>query len=148
MYAVAIQECFLGPAQHLARHIGHAWDGGVGQQVGVLGQRSRIAGQIATVIADALEIGVHLHGHDEHPEVGGYGRVQCQNALAMLIDGKLQRIHLAISYGHRFAHLCIPLNESIHGVGQLLVNERGHLDEITPQRCELAVELGPVSMRG
>ena len=54
-----------------------------------------VLGDVHGLVADALEVGVDLHGGGDEPQVGGHGLLQGEQLQAAVVDLDLEVVDLA-----------------------------------------------------
>ena len=139
-HAVALDERVLHLVEDAARGVGHLRDLRLLQQVRAAGDEGGVLGEVLRVVADPFEVGVHLHGRDDEAEIDGDGRVEREDALALVVDLEFERVHLVVALADALGEVEVARAEGVDGVGELLVDDVGHLDEEVPEELQLIVQ--------
>ena len=89
----------------------------------------RRLGDVDREVADALEVGVDLHGRDDRPQVDGHRLVEREQREAAVVDLDVQPVHRLVAAQHAVDQFAIAIDERLHGEAHLFLGQAAHLEQ-------------------
>ena len=138
---VSANEGVKGVARHLLgylRHFRNVDDGLEGRR---FEKANRVLGNIDSLVADALEVGAHLHDRRDQSEVGRKGLLQGQHLEAAVVDLHLEEIHGGVACDDGAGEFDPTLHEGHQRLLGLGFDQRSHVQEAVFESFEVGLEV-------
>ena len=108
---------------------------------GVLGVPPRRFGDVDRQVADALEVGVDLHGRDDRAQVGGHRLVQREQREAAVVDLDVQPLIGSSPFSTCSMSSRSRSVERLDGEAHLFLGQAAHLEQPRLELLELFLEM-------
>ena len=105
------------------------------------GVAPRGLGDVHRQIADALEVGVDLHGGDDRAQVGGHGLVEREQREAAAVDLDVQPVERLVAGQHALDERVVALDEPLDRQADVFLGEPAHLEQPRLELFELFLEM-------
>ena len=79
-------------------------------------QAQRGLGDVHGLVADALEVGAHLHGRGDEAQVGRHGLLQGEHLQTAVVDLDLEAIHRGVAFDHGLREFGASLHQRDEGL--------------------------------
>ncbi len=101
----------------------------------------RRLGDVDGEVADALEIGVDLHGRDDRAQVDGHRLVERQQREAAVVDLDVQRVERLVAGEHALDQLAVAVDQALDREAHLLLGQAAHLEQAGLELLELFLKM-------
>ena len=98
-------------------------------------------GDVDRQVSHALEIGHHLEGGGNAPEIAGRRLPEREDPETELVDFLLEMVNLAVTLDHRLRPRRVALGERRQRIRNQPLHMRGHPQELGAQIFEILLEL-------
>ena len=89
----------------------------------------RRLGDVHRQVADALEIGVDLHGRDDGAEVGRHRLIERQQREAAVVDLDVERVQRLVAAHHAVDDAVVAVHEALDREADVLLGQAAHLEQ-------------------
>jgi len=142
---VLAHEGVEAPAEHVARHVGHARDVDVGLDRQLAGELDGPLGDVSRHVADALQVGGDLERRGDEAEVARRGLAEREQLEREVVDLDVEAVHGVVALDGGARERLVALNEGLHRPPDLLLHQPAHLEHRGAQLAELLL-VGPVGV--
>ncbi|MNR11070.1 hypothetical protein D3C85_1273520 [compost metagenome] len=112
------------------------------RRLAILAQLDGALGDLGGLVADALEVDHRLGDADDQAQVGGRRLAAGEDAHALLVDVALHLVDLRVDLAHLLGQAGVGVDQRVDRVGDLLLHQAAHGQQVAADLLQLGVELG------
>ena len=121
------------------RHLRHARDVDERLQLRLFVELDGALAEIDRDVTDALEVGRDLQAGRDEAQVLRRRLMEGEEADAEIVDIDVHAVHVVVALDRHTAEGIVALDETAHGVLDLLLDESAHLEDLQVQLFQLRV---------
>jgi len=137
---VLAHEGVEAPAEHVARHVGHARDVDVGLDRQLAGELDGPLRNVGRHVADAFQVGGILSAVVMRRRSRAAGWRRASNLKGEVVDLDIEAVHRVVALDGGRAPAPLALDEGPHRLPDLLLHEAAHLEDGGTELAELLLE--------